>query len=165
MEFRQMKLKDLEKVRELEISCIKEYFSETIENKWEELPKEWKDNLGASSKNHFASYLESGLSFVAEEDGEIYGFIFAKMLEHIFDVNKLVWIENMGVHPYVRRNAIGHRLLREVLRKGREMGAEAGHSMLQTGNIPSIMLHKKAGFFMDRREAALIDLKDPKLKL
>ena len=165
MEFRQMKLKDLEKVRELEISCIKEYFSETIENKWEELPKEWKDNLGASSKNHFASYLESGLSFVAEEDGEIYGFIFAKILEHIFDVNKLVWIENMGVHPYVRRNAIGHRLLREVLRKGREMGAEAGHSMLQTGNIPSIMLHKKAGFFMDRREAALIDLKDPKLKL
>jgi hypothetical protein len=69
MEIRQMKLKDLEKVRDLEISCIKEYFADTIENKWEELPKEWKDNLGASSKNHFMSYLDSGLSFVAEEDG------------------------------------------------------------------------------------------------
>jgi aminoglycoside 6'-N-acetyltransferase I len=165
MEIRQIKLKDIEKVRELEISCIKEYFSSAIENKWEELPKEWKDNLGASSKNHFSSYLESGLSFVAEEDGEIYGFIFAKMLEHIADVNKLVWIENMGVHPYVRRNAIGYKLLREVLRNGQSMGGEVAHSMLQTGNAPSIMLHKKIGFFMDRREVALIDLKDPKLRL
>ncbi|MDR0508447.1 MAG: GNAT family N-acetyltransferase [Candidatus Methanoplasma sp.] len=164
MEIRQLKLKDIEKVRALEISCIKEYFAETIENKWEDLPKEWKENLGASSKNHFASYLESGLSFVAEEDGEIYGFIFAKMLEHIFDVNKLVWIENMGVHPYARRNMIGYKLLREVLRKGQAMGAEAAHSMLQTGNAPSIMLHKKIGFFMDRREVALIVLNDPKQK-
>ncbi|MDR0309459.1 MAG: GNAT family N-acetyltransferase [Candidatus Methanoplasma sp.] len=165
MEIRQMKLKDAEKVRELEISCIREYFAETIENKWEELPKEWRDNLGASSKNHFASYLEGGLSFVAEEDGEIYGFIFAKMLEHVFDLNKLVWIENMGVHPYVRRNAVGYKLLREVLRKGQTMGADAAHSMVQPGNAPSIMLHKKIGFFMDRREVALIDLKDQNLKL
>lgn len=165
MEIRPMKLKDLEKVRELEISCIREYFADAIENKWEDLPKEWKENLGASSKNHFMSYLDDGLSFVAEEDGEIYGFIFAKILEHICDVNKLVWIENMGVHSYVRRNAIGYKLLRETLRKGREMGAEVGHSMLQTGNAPSIMLHKKIGFFMDRREVALIDLNDPNLKL
>jgi len=165
MEVRQMKLKDIEKVRALEISCIKEYFADEIENKWEDLPKEWKENLGASSKNHFASYLEGGLSFVAEEDGEIYGFIFAKILEHIFDVNKLVWIENMGVHPFVRRNMIGYKLLREVLRKGQSMGADVAHSMIQTGNAPSIMLHKKIGFFMDRREVALIDLKDPKLKL
>jgi aminoglycoside 6'-N-acetyltransferase I len=165
MEIRQIKLKDIEKVRALEISCIKEYFAETIENKWEELPQEWKDNLGASSKNHFASYLESGLSFVAEEDGEIYGFIFAKMIEHVSNVNKMVWIENMGVHSYVRKNAIGYKLLREVLRKGQSMGAESAHSMLQKGHAPSIMLHKKIGFFIDRREVALIDLKDPKLKL
>ena len=68
MEFRPMKLKDLRKVRELEISCIKEYFQETIENKWDDLPQEWKDNLGASSPKHFRPYLDSGLSFVAEED-------------------------------------------------------------------------------------------------
>ncbi|MDR2846574.1 MAG: GNAT family N-acetyltransferase [Candidatus Methanoplasma sp.] len=165
MEIRQLKLKDAEKVRELEISCIKEYFASTIENKWDELPKEWKDNLGASSINHFKTYLDSGLSFVAEEDGEIYGFIFAQMLHHVFDVNNLVWIENMGVHPYVRRNMIGFQLLRETLRKGKADGAEVAHSMLQTGNAPSIMLHKKIGFFMDRREVALIDLKDPNLKL
>ena len=165
MDIRPMKLKDIEKVRELELSLIREYFSETIENKWEDLSTEWKDNLGASSRKHFASYLEGGLSFVAEEDGEIYGFIFSKMLHHVFDVSNLVWIENLGVHPIIRRNAIGYKLLRETLRTGREMGAEAAHSMLQPGNAPSIMLHKKIGFFMDRREVALIDLNDKQLKL
>ena len=165
MEFRPMKLKDLRKVRELEISCIKEYFQETIENKWDDLPQEWKDNLGASSPKHFRPYLDSGLSFVAEEDGEIYGFIFAQMLHHVADCDNLVWIENMAVDPLVRRNEIGYRLLRETLRAGQAHGADVAHSMISPDNAPSIMLHKKIGFFMDRRMVALMDLKDPKLKL
>ncbi|MDR3282943.1 MAG: GNAT family N-acetyltransferase [Candidatus Methanoplasma sp.] len=165
MEIRPLKLKDAEKVRELEVKLIREYFSETIENKWEELPQEWKENLGASSRAHFKAYLDSGLSFVAVEDDEVYGFIFAQMLHHVADANNMVWIENMGVHSYARRNALGYKLLRETLRAGRAMGAEVAHSMLQSDNVPSIMLHKKIGFFMDRREVALIDLKDPNLKL
>ena len=87
------------------------------------------------------------------------------MLHHIADVTNLVWIENMGVDPIVRRNEIGFRLLRETLRAGREMGAEVAHSMIQPDNAPSIMLHKKIGFFIDARQVALIDLQDPKLKL
>ncbi|MBR2254214.1 MAG: GNAT family N-acetyltransferase [Candidatus Methanomethylophilaceae archaeon] len=160
-----MKIRDIEKVRELELSCIREYFSETLENRWEDLPQEWKDGLGASSRRHFSTYLESGLSFVAEEDGEILGFIFAQMLHHICDSDDLLWIENMGVHPYFRRNAIGYKLLRECVRAGREQGAQVAHSMIQPDNAPSILLHKKIGFFMDRRDVALLDLKDPKLKL
>lgn len=165
MEIRPLKIKDIESVRELEIACIREYFAKTIENKWEDLPQEWKDNLGASSPNHFRTYLESGLSFVAVEDDEVIGFIFAQMLHHICDEDNLLWIENMGVHPYFRRNEIGYRLLRECVRVGREKGAAVAHSMIQEDNAPSILLHKKLGFFMDRREVALLDLRDPKLKL
>jgi aminoglycoside 6'-N-acetyltransferase I len=165
MEIRKLKLRDLEKVRDLEISCIREYFSETIENKWEDLPKDWKENLGASSKRHFKTYLDGGLSFVAVEDDEIVGFIFAQMLHSIADAENLLWIENMGVHPYFRRNLIAYRLLRECLKEGISMGAEVAHSMIQPDNAPSILLHKKIGFFIDPREVALMDLKDPKLKL
>ena len=163
MEYRPMRIRDIEGVRELEVSCIREYFAETLENKWDELPQDWRDGLGASSKRHFKTYLDSGLSFVAEEDGEIVGFIFAQMLHHVFDEDNVLWIENMGVHPYFRRNAIGYKLLRECVRKGREMGATVAHSMIQPSNAPSILLHKKLGFFMDRREVALLDLRDPNL--
>lgn len=165
MEFRNVRIKDIEKVRELEVSCIREYFAATLENKWEDLPQDWKDGLGASSPRHFKAYLDSGLSFVAEEDGEIVGFIFAQMLHHICDVDNLLWVENMGVHPYFRRNEIGYRLLRECVLKGRGMGATVVHSTIQPDNVPSILLHKKMGFFIDRRDVALLDLNDPALRL
>ena len=87
------------------------------------------------------------------------------MLHHVADCDNLVWIENMAVDPLVRRNEIGCRLLRETLRAGQAQGADVAHSMISPDNAPSIMLHKKIGFFMDRRMVALMDLKDPKLKL
>ena len=127
--------------------------------------EDWKDNLGASSRNHFKAYLDSGLSLVAEEDGEIVGFIFAQMLHHICDEENLLWIENMGVHPYFRRNMIGYKLLRECVRLGREQGATVAHASIQPDNAPSILMFKKLGFFMDRREVALLDLRDEKLRL
>lgn len=160
MEIRLMKMKDLVKVRDLEISCIKEYFAETIENKWENLPAKWRDDLGASSQASFMTYIESGLSFVAEEDGEIFGVIFAQMLHHVYNTANLVWIENMCVHKYYRRNGIGYKLLRETVRAGAAAGATVVHSAIQPDNLPSIMLHKKIGFFIDRRNVALFDLND-----
>lgn len=165
MEIRPLKIRDIEKVRELEVACIREYFAATLENKWEDLPQDWKDGLGASSRRHFKAYLDGGLSFVAEEDGEIMGFIFAQMLHHICDEENLLWIENMGVHPYFRRNAIGYKLLRECVKAGMAQGACVAHSMIQLDNAPSIMLHKKVGFFIDRRQVALMDLRDPNLRL
>lgn len=165
MEIRPVRIKDIEGVRNLELACIREYFAATLENRWEDLPQDWKDNLGASSRNHFKVYMESGLSLVAEEDGEIVGFIFAQMLHHICDEDNLLWIENMGVHPYFRRNMVGYKLLRECVRLGRENGATVAHAMIQPDNAPSILLYKKLGFFMDRREVALLDLRDPGLRL
>jgi len=162
MDIRPMKMKDLVKVRELEIKCIREYFSKEIENKWEDLPKEWKDGLGASNPRSFMTYAEGGLSFVAEEEGEIIGFIFAQMLHHVYNAENMVWIENMGVHEYYRRMGIGYKLLSKALEEGKKLGATVGHSAIQPDNVRSIMLHKKAGFFMDRREVALIDLTEKK---
>jgi aminoglycoside 6'-N-acetyltransferase I len=157
---RQMKMKDLVKVRELEMLCIREYFGKEIENKWEELPQEWKENLGASNPRSFKAYQESGLSFVAAEDDEIMGFIFAQIIHHVYDVENLLWVENMGVHPYFRRNGIGYKLLKAVVDEGRRKGAAVAHSAMGPDNLRSIMLHKKMGFFMDRREVALLDMND-----
>ncbi|MCL2712543.1 MAG: GNAT family N-acetyltransferase [Methanomassiliicoccaceae archaeon] len=164
MDIRPMKLKDLVKVRELEILCIREYFDKELENKWDELPKEWKENLGASNPRSFKTYLESELSFVAVEDDEIMGFIFSQTIDHVYNAEKLLWIENMGVHPYFRRNGIGFKLLRTAVEEGKKKGATVAHAAIQPNNLRSIMLHKKLGFFMDRREVALLDLNDTNKK-
>lgn len=162
MEIRPIKLRDLIKVRDLEIDCIREYFAQILENRWEDLPEEWKDNLGASNRRSYQLYLGTGLSFVAEEDGEVMGFIFAQMIHDVNGLWNLAWIENMGVHRYFRRMGIGRMLLEKVVSVAREMGADAVHSTIPTDNLPSIKLHEKLGFMLDRRESALLDLNDLK---
>jgi aminoglycoside 6'-N-acetyltransferase I len=47
-----------------------------------------------------------------------------------------------------------------VIEEGRKEGAEVAHAAIQPDNIRSIMMYKKMGFFMDRREVALMDLAD-----
>ncbi|MFA7341592.1 MAG: GNAT family N-acetyltransferase [Candidatus Methanomethylophilaceae archaeon] len=162
MEIRPMKIKDLAAVRGLEMELIQEYFGEILENKWEDLPQEWKDNLGASSKRFFLTYVQSGLSFVAVEDDEVLGFIFAQMVHKVYNVENMLWVENMGVHTYFRRMGIGYKLLQACVEEAKKQGAELAHSAIQPDNVPSIMLHKKIGYFIDRREIALLDLTDGK---
>lgn len=162
MEIRPIKLRDLIKVRDLEMDCIREYFSLILENRWEDLPEEWKDNLGASNRRSYQLYLGTGLSLVAEEDGEVMGFIFAQMLHDVNGIGSMAWIENMGVHRYFRRMGVGRTLLEEVIGMAKGMGADAVHSTIPTDNLPSIKLHENLGFVLDRRESALLDLNDLK---
>jgi aminoglycoside 6'-N-acetyltransferase I len=50
--------------------------------------------------------------------------------------------------------------LRTAIEEGKKQGATVAHAAIQPDNIRSIMLYKKIGFFMDRREVALLDLND-----
>ncbi len=163
MEIRPMRMKDLVEVRDLEMLCIREYFENIMENSWEELPKDWLENLGASSSRSYRHYVDGGLSLVAEEDGMVLGFVFAQMLHHVYNVENMLWVENMGVHPYYRRTGIGYRLLQRCIELGREKGAAAVHSAIQPDNLPSLMMHRKLGFFTDSREVALLDLQEKKV--
>ncbi len=158
-----MKLEELRQehhssVRTLELFCIREYIESSMAKEWDNVPKQLINQLGASAKDSFGHYLESGLSFVAQEDDEIAGFIFAQMVEHIYNIPKLVWVENLGVHPSMRRQGIGYRLLEKVALTGRERGARAVHSSIMPHNKRSIMLHKKLSFFIDARKIAFLDL-------
>ncbi len=163
MDIRPMGMKDLVAVRDLELLCIREYFEKIMENRWEELPTDWVDNLGASNSRSYRYYVEGGLSLVAEEEGMVTGFIFAQMVNHVYNVENMLWVENMGVHPYYRRTGIGYRLLQRCIDLGREKGAGAVHSAIQPDNLPSLMMHRKLGFFTDSREVALLDLQDKKV--
>lgn len=158
MEIEELKEEYRSSVRTLELFCIREYLESSMIREWDNVPKQLIDQLGASAKGSFDHYLESGLSFVALEDGEIVGFVFAQMVKHIYNIPKLVWVENLGVHPSSRRQGIGYRLLEKVALIGREKGARAVHSSIMPHNKRSIMLHKKLGFFIDGRKIAFLDL-------
>jgi L-amino acid N-acyltransferase YncA len=153
-----LKEEDRGHVRALELFILKEYLEAVLNRKWEELSQEFIDQLGASSKDSFDLYLKSGLSFVAKEDGQIVGFVFAQMVEHMSNIAKSVWIENIGVHPSHRRHGIGYLLLRKASQEGKKKGAMAVQSAIMPENAKSLLLHKKVGFFLDARKITFLDL-------
>ena len=126
--------------------------------KWDELSQDLIDQLGASNDKAFKTYLDSGLSYVAMEEGQIVGFVFAQMVEHINNIPKVLWVENIGVHPTHRRKGIGYKLLKKAAAEGKKKGAKAVQSTIMPENAKSVMLHKKIGFFMDGRKVAFLDL-------
>lgn len=150
--------KDRNAVRTLELFCMREYLEPLMTRNWDNLSANLIDQLGASAKQSFDHYRRSGLSFVAKERNIVVGFIFAQMVEHLYNIPKVVWIENIGVHPDHRRKGIGYQLLRKVILEGKKGGAKAVHSAIMPDNARSIMLHKKLGFFVDGRKTAFLDL-------
>ena len=145
-------------VRALELFIIKEYLESMLKRRWEDLSQDFVDQLGASNEQAFKIYLDSGLSFVAKEEGQIVGFIFAQTLDHTSNIARSVWVENMGVHPSHRRKGIGYQMLRKVSLEGKKKGAKAVQSAIMPENAKSLLLHKKIGFFLDARRIAFLDL-------
>lgn len=145
-------------VRALELFIIREYLESMLKRKWEDLSQEFVDQLGATNDAAFKIYLDSGLSYVAKEDGQIVGFVFAQTVEHMSNIPLAVWVENIGVHPSHRRKGIGYQLLKKVSQEGKKKGAKAVQTAIVPENAKSMMLHKKLGFFLDARKIAFLDL-------
>jgi GNAT superfamily N-acetyltransferase len=158
VEIRALKEGDRGHVRALELFCIREYLESSLQKNWENLPQDLMDQLGASSKNSFDHYLDKGLSYVAIEDGKVIGFLFAQMLEYINNVQKVLWIESIAIHPDHRRKGIGYKLLKKAATESKKKGAKAVQSVIMPDLTSSVMLHKKLGFFMDGRKVAFLDL-------
>jgi predicted N-acetyltransferase YhbS len=158
VEIRALKEEDRGHVRALELFCVREYLESALKKNWDTLSQELIDQLGASAKGSFDFYRDAGLSYVAVEDNQIVGFVFSQMVEHVFNVDKVVWIEGLMVHPMQRRKGIGYKLLRKVATEGKKNGAKAVQSVVLQDSQSVIMLHKKVGFFIDGRKLAFLDL-------
>lgn len=163
MEIEPIRPEDRKELRELELSLYREYLDRSNAFKWEELSPELIEHLGATTEEAFKFYLDTGMSFVAREGGNIVGFIFARMIDFIYGIDRIAWIENLGVHPEYRRLGIGYRLIKKVAEAAKEKGAEILVSSIMSDNIESLMLHKKLGFLLEGRHIALLDLESSDL--
>ncbi|MCX6650331.1 MAG: GNAT family N-acetyltransferase [Methanomassiliicoccales archaeon] len=160
VDIRKVKDEDRSNVRTLELFCIREYLESSLQKDWDELPPELMEQLGASTKDSFEFYQNSGLSYVALEKGQVVGFLFSQIVEHVNGIEKVLWIENVGVHPDHRRKGVGLKLLRKASLDAKKKGAKAVQSVIMPDSKSTIMLHKKVGFFMDGRKFAFLDLEN-----
>lgn len=113
---------------------------------WDAATPERREERRAITPERFAYYTRTACSFVAEERGEIVGYVLAQPLRH-FDLEPLaVWVEDISVHPDHHRRGIATALYRTLHDWGRAAGATAILAGIHLDNAASLAMHRRVGF-------------------
>ncbi|MBI2848707.1 MAG: GNAT family N-acetyltransferase [Chloroflexi bacterium] len=97
---------------------------------------------------------ELGLSYVAEQDGRVVGFIFGRLLERRYGPYQGAWLEILGIEPDMKRHGIGRQLLKALHQGCREKGVRELHAMVSARDTEVKPFLENSGF----REGELVHL-------
>lgn len=87
-------------------------------------------------------------SFVAEEDGELVGFLIGFISQSYVDE---AYIHFVGIHPDYREKGIGRKLYLAFFEKVEKKGCKTVHSVTSPVNKGSINFHTRMGFQIENR--------------
>ena len=122
---------------------------------WDMLGEGEKEEFMASRKSEFRINCDTGFSFVALEDCEIVGFLFAH--ENLPFKNEIL-IRHIAVHPSFQERGIGKKLCFALIDKAKKEGKKAIRSSINPDNPPSVKLHKRVGFKVTDWKRAILKL-------
>ncbi len=97
---------------------------------------------------------ELGLSYVAEMDGRVVGFLMGRILERRYTPYVGAWVEILGVIPELKHQGIGKRLLEAFLEGCREKGVQDVHAAASIRDTEVKPFLEKSGF----KEGELVHL-------
>ncbi len=90
------------------------------------------------------------ISFSAELDGKIVGYMISYTVFGGFGLQKSAWIATLGVHPKYMGRGIGRRLAEKLLKVYREKGIDHIFTTVRWDSVDLLSFFKTLGF--DRSE-------------
>lgn len=89
---------------------------------------------------------ENDLSFVAELDGKVIGYMISTIMSGIFGIKRSAWISTMGVAPNFMGRGIGEKLAEKTFEVARETGLEDIYTSVQWDSPDLLSYFKTMGF-------------------
>ena len=86
------------------------------------------------------------LSFVAELDGEVIGYMISTIMSGIFGIKRSAWLSTMGVVPAFMGRRIGEKLAEETFRVAKEAGLKDIYTSVQWDSPDLLSYFKTMGF-------------------
>jgi predicted GNAT superfamily acetyltransferase len=143
---------DYEGVHALDLATQREYRGEA----WDGLSEDEQKALLWTSAEDFPLHLASGMSFVAEEDGAIVGFLIVFVEPVMKDPQ--VYVEGIAVAATHRRRGIATALYAALREVAKARGVTKLLADISLDNEASQKLHAKQGFVLTQRIEARLDL-------
>jgi ribosomal protein S18 acetylase RimI-like enzyme len=123
---------------------------------WERLPDDLKEEHLVSRTSDFAVYLETDYCFVATNESRIIGFLFAY---EVLPFGGRIYITYIAVSPEYQGHEVGLLLYGELIEKAKRNGIKQITALINPDNDRSMKLHRKAGFVLQDRKEARLELK------
>jgi [ribosomal protein S18]-alanine N-acetyltransferase len=99
------------------------------------------------SVNAIVESVGNGVGWVAEQDGQISGFLIGRAVSDEFE------ILNMAVRPEHRRRGIASQLVRVAVEWSSSAGASSAHLEVRASNTAAISIYARHGFVPRGRRA------------
>ena len=145
MRVRLLEEKDFDAFKTLFDEALSEYLEFLRHENHEQFLEEVAEREKVTREG-FDFYLQSGITFVAEEEGNVIGYVASHTMPSLHGINKELWVEFIVIQKKFRRQGIGLELLVKLQNCAREAGIKRIYSTINPNNPPSILLHQKAGF-------------------
>jgi len=149
---RPMNIDDYEQVHMVDILTQKQYLGE----KFDQMNEEEQDSHLVSRKSEFQINVDTGFCFVAENDKRIVGFILA---HETLPFRGTLYIHYIGLDPKLQGKGIGLLLYKKLIEKAEQTDIKKVWGLINTDNPNSIKLHEKAGFKINDRKEAVLNIK------
>lgn len=144
-------ISDYSQIHKVDILTQQQYLG----NKFNEMKTEEQEAHLVSRRSEFTINVDTGYCFVAENNGDIIGFILAY---ETLPFHGTLSIHYIGINPTHQGKGIGLLLFKRIIEKAKENNIGVIQSLINTDNPPSVKLHKKAGFKISLRKQAILKL-------
>ncbi len=135
--------KDYEVFKKLFDQAFTEYLEFLKQENPQQYMKELKERREIT-RSGFNFYLGTGSTFVAEENGEVVGYVASQRVPSVHGVD--LWIEYIVIQKEFRRRGIGLALLQKLIDYATSSSTDRIYAFINPDNEPSMRLHSEAGF-------------------
>jgi L-amino acid N-acyltransferase YncA len=147
-----MTVDDYEQVHNVDILTQRQYLGV----KFDRMIEEEKDSHLVSRKSEFQINVDTGYCFVAEDEKKsIVGFVLA---HETLPFHGKLYIRYIGVKPEIQGQGIGELLYKKLIEKAQQTSIKEVVGLVNNDNPHSIRLFEKAGFKLNDRKQAILEL-------
>jgi len=155
---RQMTKRDYKPYKQLFDEAYNEYLENLRLNNPQQYQKEVQNKRKVTSAR-FNFYLNAGSSFVAEEDGEVVGYVATQTISFMRGLHRVLWIEYIVTKKDHRRQGIATALLKKLKNHAKHHRIDSIYATINPNNTASIKLHRKLGFNVKNWKPASLQTK------
>lgn len=89
---------------------------------------------------------EEDACFVAEQDGQVVGFMISYIMTLGFGIEKAAWIATLGVDPEFMGRGIGEGMAKEIFKLYKKMGVNRVYTSVRWDSADLLSFFKTLGF-------------------